>query len=226
MNNLNVPKGLTQTRSIRDIIFDYLRKAIIEGDLQPGDRLVERDLAEKFQASRTPVREALRKLEMEGFVERKGRKGDRVRSVNQQEMEEAYLLRMNLEPLMVQKCMKRLTPEIKQELTRILEESETLHLQNEKEKISDNFLNFDSLLMEACELPKLRGILLGLQEDLRRFRRFNLSHWERRKEALKEHRAICKAILEDQTDLAMELTRQHIRNSYTEVKREMNRNNQ
>lgn len=223
MKNLNVPEGLTKTRPIRDIIFDYLREAIVEGDLKPGSRLIERDLAEKFEASRTPVREALRKLEVEGFLERKGRRGDVVRSVNQREMEEAYLLRMHLEPLMVQECIKRITPEVKEELTDVLEKAKELELQENSEKISEHLLNFDSLLMASCELPKLRNILNGLQEDLSRFRRFNLSHKERRMEALKEHQEICKAILEDNSELAAELTHKHISNSFEELKKELNR---
>ena len=116
MDSLHVPEGLTEVQPIREIIFEFLREAILEGRIHPGQRLIERDVAERFNASRTPVREALRKLEMEGFIERKGRRGDVVRSIKRSEMEEAYALRMALEPLMVRCAIERLDEAQKKKL--------------------------------------------------------------------------------------------------------------
>ena len=219
MNNLQIPEGLTQIQPLRDIIFDHLREAIVSGQLEPGQRLIEREVAEKFQASRTPVREALQKLEMEGFLERLGRRGDVVRSVDYAGMEEAYFLRMTLEPVMVRECIKNMTPEEKMQLQVILDEAEACHERGEA--FSEKLKAFDHLLMDTCGLPKMKGIVTALNDDLRRFTRFNLSHRKRRLDAVKEHRGICEAILANKSDLAEKLTREHIQNSFDELKKEL-----
>lgn len=226
MNNLHIPEGLTQTQPIREIIFEYLREAIVSGQLPPGQRLIERDLAERFQASRTPVREALRKLETEGFIEKVGRRGDVVRSVDYAGMKEAYFLRMTLEPVMVRECIAKMTTDEKQQLSAILDEAEICNEKGEGEACSEKLRAFDQLMMDTCGLPKMRGIILNLYDDLRRFTRFNLSQRKRRIDAVQEHREICDAMLNNQSDLAAELTRKHIENSFEQLKKELKKSEQ
>ncbi len=221
MNQLKIPKGLTEVQPVREIIFEYLREAIIEGTLTPGQRLVERELAEKFQASRTPVREALRKLEMEGFIERQGRRGDVVRLVDYSEMEEAYLLRFQLEPLMIQEAIRNITESQKEKLQKILDTAQAAQNSGDGQKLSEELASFDEFLMDISNRPKLRMILLSLREDLERFRRYNLSHQQRRSNALKEHRGIFEAIFEGNAESAMERTKTHVLNAFEEIKKEL-----
>lgn len=221
MDSLHVPEGLTEVQPIREIIFEFLREAILEGRIHPGQRLIERDVAERFKASRTPVREALRKLEMEGFIERKGRRGDVVRSIKRSEMEEAYALRMALEPLMVRCAMERLDTTQKDKLKQLIAEVENFDESDEGSHVSENLMQFDQLLLDACGMPKLKAILINLQENLRRFRRLNLSHRGRRMEAVLEHKEIYQAVLANDTEKAEQLTKKHVENSLEELTREL-----
>ena len=221
MDSLHVPAGLTEVQPIREIIFEFLREAILEGRIHPGQRLIERDVAERFNASRTPVREALRKLEMEGFIERKGRRGDVVRSIKRSEMEEAYALRMALEPLMVRCAIERLDESQKRKLEQLIAEAESFDEEDEGSHVSENLMQFDQLLLDACGMPKLKAILISLQENLRRFRRLNLSHRVRRIEAVLEHKEIYQAVLAGDTEKAEKLTKQHVQNSLDELTREL-----
>ncbi len=221
MDSLHVPEGLTEVHPIREIIFEFLREAILEGRIHPGQRLIERDVAERFNASRTPVREALRKLEMEGFIERKGRRGDVVRSIKRSEMEEAYALRMALEPLMVRCAIERLDEAQKKKLEQLIAEAESFDEDDEGSHVSENLMQFDQLLLDACGMPKLKAILISLQENLRRFRRLNLSHRVRRTEAVLEHKEIYQAVLAGDTEKAEKLTKQHVQNSLDELTREL-----
>lgn len=214
VDELDIPKGLAEIQPIREIIFDYLRAAIIDKRLHPGAKMVEREIAERFQVSRTPVREALQRLENEGFLERKQSKSYLVRSIPYEEMQEAYMLRLALEPLMVCASIKHLSKSEIIKLQNILDDAARFHRESDHEQVSNKLLEFDFILMEASRLNKLKEILSGLIEDLRRFRRSNISNKARRLEAVQEHRKILEAIIAGDEELAAQRTREHIQNSY------------
>ena len=89
---LNATEEIMSLRAVRQIVYDHLRRAILDGTLAAGERIVERDFAARFGASRTPVREALRQLESEDLVEHIPRKGVVVKGVALEEMEEIHTL--------------------------------------------------------------------------------------------------------------------------------------
>jgi Transcriptional regulators len=212
VKQFEIPTGLTRIQPIREIIFEYLREAIIDGRLGLGQKLVERELADIFQASRTPVREAMQKLEAEGFLEKKG-KSYMVRGIDYREMEEAYLIRLQLEPLIFEECVGKLTSENRTYLQDLLDK-----FCEDSGQFSENLLSFDSYLFEVSGLPKIAAILQTTQEDLRRFRKVNLSGRKRRREALLEHRDIFDALLAGDKEKVGESVRRHVRNSWTELK--------
>ena len=84
---------------LRDVVFNTLRRAILRGELVPGQRLMEIQLAEKMGVSRTPVREALRQLELEGLVQIIPNKGAVVVGVTEKDIEDIYVIRMRMEDL-------------------------------------------------------------------------------------------------------------------------------
>ena len=96
---------------LRDVVFHTLRNAILKGELQPGERLMEIQLAQKLGVSRTPVREALRKLELEGLVLMMPRKGAVVADITIQDLEDVLEVRTALEELAVQKACDTITEE-------------------------------------------------------------------------------------------------------------------
>ena len=96
---------------LRDVVFNTLREAILKGDLKPGERLMELQLAAKLGVSRTPIREAIRKLELEGLVLMIPRKGAEVAQITEKNMQDVLEVRKALEELSVQLACERITPE-------------------------------------------------------------------------------------------------------------------
>ena len=103
---------------LRDVVFNTLRQAILRGELQPGERLMEIQLAQRLGVSRTPVREAIRKLELEGLVLMIPRRGAEVAEITRQDLEDVLEVRMALEELAVKIACKRITQEQLEEIKR------------------------------------------------------------------------------------------------------------
>lgn len=217
LDELDVPTGLAETQPIREIIFDYLRVAILDKKLKSGAKMVEREVAERFNVSRTPVREAFQRLESEGFLERNHGKSYLVRSIAYEEMQEAYMLRLTLEPLMVAACIDHINQEEMHKLEQILDVAEKLHAEGNHTQVSSKLIEFDSVLMQTARLKKLKAILSDLMTDLRRFRRSNLSDKKRRIDAVQEHRKILEAIIAKDKEQAKAYTRTHIQNSFDRI---------
>ena len=96
---------------LRDVVFNTLRQAILRGEMEPGERLMEIQLAQKLGVSRTPIREAIRKLELEGLVIMIPRKGAEVAHITEKDMRDVLEVRCTLEELAVALACKNVTPE-------------------------------------------------------------------------------------------------------------------
>ena len=96
---------------LRDVVFNTLRQAILKGEMEPGERLMEIQLAQKLGVSRTPIREAIRKLELEGLVVMIPRKGAEVAHITEKDMRDVLEVRSTLEELAVELACKHVTPE-------------------------------------------------------------------------------------------------------------------
>ena len=210
MDDFSIPPELTNTKPIREIIYEYLREAILDGRLKPGERLVERDLAEKFRASRTPIREALRKLETEEFLEYLPRRGDIVKGVNPEDIEEVYVLREMLEALAVRRSVAHLTDADIDILRLVVEKTNCAQQEQRVTDVIAGLREFDMILLNASQMKRLRVFVNSLQESLRSYRKFNLSNPDRRKQAVREHQEIFAAILSRDADRAEGLVRRHI----------------
>ena len=96
---------------LRDVVFNTLREAILRGDLEPGERLMEIALANRLGVSRTPIREAIRKLELEGLVVMIPRRGAQVASITKKDLQDVLEVRSSLEVLATELACERITPE-------------------------------------------------------------------------------------------------------------------
>lgn len=210
MDEFSIPPELTHTKPIREIIYEYLREAILDGRLKPGERLIERDLAEKFRASRTPIREALRKLETEDFLEYLPRRGDIVKGVNPEDIEEVYILREMMESVAIRRSVAHLTDAGIESLRQAVEKTNQAQQEDRVGDVIAGLREFDAVLLDACKMKRLRGFVNSLQESLRSYRKFNLSHPERRARAVREHQEIFAAVLARDADRAEGLVRRHI----------------
>lgn len=211
MEEFLIPPELTSVKPIREIIYEYLREAILDGRLKPGERLVERDLAEKFRASRTPIREALRKLETEDFLEYLPRRGDVVKGVSAADIDEVYLLREMMEALAVRQSVVNLTETDIERLRRVVEKTNQAQAADAVAEVIAGLREFDAILLEASKMKRLRAFVNSLQESLLSYRKFNLANPVRRRQAVQEHQEILAAIIARDADRAEGAVRCHIR---------------
>jgi len=211
-----LPIVLDGYKPLRDVVFETLRDAIITQVLKPGERLMEIQLADEMGVSRTPVREAIRKLELEGLVVMVPRKGAYVAGVSMKDIHEVYEVRAALEMLAVTLAAERITDEELDALERqVLRESEEEASQNEH--ALDNIIYIDSsfhdIIYQAAHNQRLVQFVNILQEQLQRFRAASLSRPGRSKTALDEHKQIVEALAERNGELAAKLAKEHIENA-------------
>ena len=213
-----LPIVLDGYKPLRDVVFETLRDAIITQVLKPGERLMEIQLADEMGVSRTPVREAIRKLELEGLVVMVPRKGAYVAGVSMKDIHEVYEVRAALEMLAVSLAAERITDEELDALERqVLRESEEEAKDNEN--TLDNIVYIDTtfhdIIYQAAHNQRLVQFLNILQEQLQRFRAASLSRPGRSKTALEEHKQIIEALAERNGELASKLAKEHIDNAET-----------
>ena len=211
-----LPIVLDGYKPLRDVVFETLRDAIITQVLKPGERLMEIQLADEMGVSRTPVREAIRKLELEGLVVMVPRKGAYVAGVSMKDIHEVYEVRAALEMLAVTLAAERITEEELDALEQqVLRESEAES--DTDEHALDNIIYIDSsfhdIIYQAAHNQRLVQFVNILQEQLQRFRAASLSRPGRSKTALDEHKQIVEALAERNGELAAKLAKEHIENA-------------
>ena len=210
-----VPITLDSYKPLREIVFETLRDAIISQTLEPGERLMEIQMADEMGVSRTPVREAIRKLELEGLVIMVPRKGAYVAGISVKDIHEVFEVRTSLEGLAASLAAQRITPEELDEMEKnlFLEAGELEG--NNLRSIVEIDTTFHDLLYKAARNEKLLQLVSNLQEQLQRFRSASLARPGRSKGALDEHRKILEAIALGDSKLAQKLAMEHIENAET-----------
>ncbi|MDQ1145747.1 DNA-binding GntR family transcriptional regulator [Bacillus sp. SORGH_AS 510] len=198
--------------SIREHAYIYLKEMILEGELKAGDRLIERELAGKLNISRTPIREALFRLESQGFVKTVPRKGVVVSNISEHEVIEVFTILASLEVLAVKMAAQRMDPETQSELEQKIKELRALENQAE-EDFNLEHIQMNRLINKASKSPKLFDILSGLIDYIHMAANMGYETPGRRKESLREHINIMKALHDKEAELAEYLMRIHIENS-------------
>jgi len=208
-----VPIKLNNYKPLREIVFESLRVAIINGTLRPGERLMELQLAEQMGVSRTPVREAIRKLELEGFVVMVPRKGAYVSGISVKDIIDIFEVRAALESLAAGLAAERITEEELDELERALFQIQEVSTGDNIGVVADKDATFHELLFRASRNQRLVAMITHLQEQIQRFRTTSLSVPGRTKHAVAEHKNIVDAIGERNVELAQALAREHVENA-------------
>lgn len=198
--------------SIREHAYNYLKEMILEGELKAGDRLIERELAGKLGISRTPIREAMFRLESQGFVKTVPRKGVVVSNISENEVIEVFTILSSLEVLAVKLAAGRMDKETQLELDQKIKELIELRDQAE-ENFNFEHIEMNRLINKASKSPKLFEILSGLIDYIHMAANMGYETPGRRKESLKEHIDIMKALRDKEAEMAEYLMRIHIENS-------------
>jgi DNA-binding GntR family transcriptional regulator len=208
-----LPVKLDTYKPLREVVFDAVREAIIDGVLRPGERLMESQLAEQLGVSRTPVREAIRKLELEGFVVMIPRKGAYVAGISLKDIADVFEVRAALEALATVLAAERITEEELEELERILVRKAEIIEQQEIELFIESDKKFHEILYRASRNQRLIQILTNLQDEVHRFRSVSLASPGRMRVALEEHRKVVEALADRDITRAEALAWEHIENA-------------
>lgn len=216
--------NLNDYKPLGDVIFDTLREAIIVGELKPGQRLMEVQLAEKMGVSRTPVREAIRKLELEGLVEMLPRKGAHVAELSVKDIMDVLEVRATLDGLATSLSATRITDDEKKELRHLLDQFINYV---EKENLQGSIkkdVEFHDVIYRSSRNDKLIQISNNLREQIQRFRIVYIKDYSSSRELIREHTEIYEAIIAGNPETAMEAARRHIKNQEETIIRSLKRN--
>lgn len=208
-----IPVKLDNYKPLREIVFEHLREAIIGGNLRPGERLMEMQLAEEMGVSRTPVREAIRKLELEGLVIMVPRRGAYVSDLSIKDVAETYEIRAALEALAAGLAAERITADESEELERILVSIGQCIANNDLERSIELDEQFHNVLYRASKNERLVQIINNLREQIQRFRATSLGTPGRLEAVFSEHTKIAEAISDRNAALAERLAMEHIENA-------------
>ncbi len=207
------PIRLDSYQPLREVVCESLREAIRSGVLQPGERLMEIQLAEELGVSRTPVREAVRKLELEGYVIMMPRRGTYVADLSIRDINEVFEIRTSLESLASGLAAERITEEELERLQRLLVSIGTHISSGDMEQIVATDTEFHELLYQASRNQRLVGIISNLREQLTRFRTTSMSFPGRLTATLEEHREIVEAIAQGDVRAARKAAERHMERS-------------
>ena len=202
---------------LRDVVFNTLRKAILRGELKPGERLMEIQLANKLGVSRTPIREAIRKLELEGLVLMIPRKGAEVAQITEKNMQDVLEVRKALEELSVQLACERITPEQVEEMKMAAEDFRKVLKSGDVTKIAEADVKFHDIIFAATNNQRLITLLNNLREQMYRFRVEYLKQKECYPQLLEEHDKLIALISGGEVEEACERMGCHIDNQASTV---------
>ncbi|MFC4768205.1 GntR family transcriptional regulator [Effusibacillus consociatus] len=198
---------------IRDKVYQYLKSQIVNGHYKAGDRLVERELAEKLGISRTPIREALFKLESQGLVMTVPRKGVVVTQISQEEIEEIFTILASLEVLAVRLAATKMDPQTATEFDEIIQKIDQFLVDDLVEEIAQFHIEINEQIYKAAKSQRLYEMLSGLLDYIRAFAHLGHIMPGRMEQATREHRNIMEAVRNQEVELAENLTKIHIENS-------------
>lgn len=216
--------NLNDYKPLREVIFNTLREAIIVGELKPGERLMEVQLAEKMGVSRTPVREAIRKLELEGLVEMLPRKGAHVADLSVKDIMDVLEVRATLDGLATMLSATRITEDELKDLKHV--QSQFINFV-EKENLQGSIkkdVEFHDIIYRSSRNEKLIQIANNLREQIQRFRVIYLKDYSSTKELIKEHAEIIEGISRKDPEIAQRYAQNHIRNQEETIIKAIKRN--
>ena len=204
---------MMESRPIREIAYEVLKKAIITGEIPAGERIVETDYADRLHISRTPLREALRKLERDGLVEYVMRRGVVVRAFTIEDVRQIYTIRNALEMLTLPSIIDNATPGDIASLREKLAEMDRLQEKDDVEALSPLARAFHWQLTSISQQKRILRVIEGQDEYIRRFSAMAIRQENRRSAAHQEHHLLVDYVEAKDLEKFTELTKSHIERS-------------
>ena len=204
---------------LRDVVFQTLRTAILKGDLKPGERLMELQLASKLGVSRTPIREAIRMLEQEGLARTSPRKGAEVAGMTEKDMEDVLQIRCVLEELAARLSCQNITDEEMRKLKIAMVAFEEKTREGNVVELAKADVTFHDIIYRAADNPKLLVLLNNLREQMYRYRTEYMKDDRIHPVLIREHKEMVKALESRDQELVAREVRQHLRNQEEVMKK-------
>ena len=202
-------KPLEKHLTLREKILESIREAIISGSLKAGSRVSEPELAERYGISRTPVREAFRQLESEGYLTVIPRRGAIVSELNMKEVEDFYAIKSILEGYAARQACERLTNKDIEKLQANNKKLGELAEKNDFKTFFKVHNEFHTIFINACDNEKLKELIFGLVSRFQRLRYMSLSLPGRMKISVQEHEKIIEAFRTKDAESAEKMVRKN-----------------
>ena len=208
----NLQVNMDEFLPLRDVVFNTLRQAILTGDLKPGERLMEIHLANKLGVSRTPIREAIRKLELEGLVTMIPRRGAEVAQITEKSMNDVLEVRRALDALCVELACDRITEEELEQLKKAAHGFEEAVKTKDLKKIVQADVKLHDIIVQATGNQRLIQLVNNLSEQMYRYRFEYIKDSSQHDRLVEEHRVIYQSIVEKDKETASWAAKTHIDN--------------
>ncbi len=205
-----------KTVSLGDQVFEKLESDILLGKYSRGEVLSESRLSAELGVSRTPIREALRRLEQEHIIEETA-KGIIVVGISEKDLTDIFLIRENLEALAASLAAQNSTDEQLDELKEALELQEFYLNKNDSDRIKKMDNRFHNMIYKLTGSMTFYDTLLPLHKKVQKYRRASIESKSRAFDSVKEHREIYNAIAERNPEKAAQCTTRHIKNAYNHI---------
>ena len=221
LEDSNFQVTMSEYLPLRDVVFNTLRHAILKGELEPGERLMEIALAQKLGVSRTPIREAIRKLELEGLVVMVPRKGAEVADITEKDLRDVLEVRTALEELSIELAMKNMNDDDCKQLT---EANKLFAKDSEGDdliKIAEADVAFHELIYMATGNKRLIQMINNLREQMYRYRLEYIKDKSTHARLVDEHNRIIDAMVKNDVAAAKAAIKLHVENQEENILKSM-----
>lgn len=212
MSDYKLELSLDEYLPLRDVVFKTLRQAILTGELKPGERLMEIHLANRLGVSRTPIREAIRMLELEGLVTMIPRKGAEVSRISKQDITDVLEVRASLDALAVRLCCERITPEETEQLEKAADAFGQAIESGDLTAVAQADVDFHDIIVAGSKNKRLMQMVNNLAERVYRYRLEYIKDKSSHNNLIKEHKEILDFIKKKDAKSAEEAIIGHVKN--------------
>ena len=212
MDELKLQMNMDEYLPLRDVVFNTLRQGILTGILAPGERLLEIHLAERLGVSRTPIREAIRMLELEGLVTMAPRRGAEVARISKDDIRDVLEVRLVLDSLATKLACERITPEQIEELRSAAEGFAQATRTGDVTQIAQADVRFHDVILAASHNKRLVQMVNNLAERIYRYRLEYIKDTANHPRLIEEHARIMDCVINKDVDSACIAAEIHIVN--------------
>lgn len=205
---------IKKKKSIREQVYEYLKQEIVNGNIPEESRIVEEEYAEKLNVSRTPLREALRMLELEGLVEAREKGGVTIPKTTKKDIYEVIKIRIALESLILEEVLEKVNENELKKLEENIGDTENIIEEDSRaEEVFRYFSEFNKILYGISELTRVISLINDLNLYLKKFRKLSIMSKKRRIEAHKDHKKIVEMIKNKNKVELLKINKKHLEES-------------